>query len=549
MRRNILRDYRGTLFPGDPDRDYAPKQIVNLTMQAADAMVQSIAANRPRFLVTPKQVRHNAFAGKMERALNRYAELLGLEEILQEIARDAYSTIGIGKVYMADSIAVGYEQDYRSDPGKPFLQRVCLDDFVYDMTAPSWPQASFIADRYRISYDRLMDDNRFKSFRDQFRSVLNGQGQEEDEDNPELEGITDYLWLTDCYSPDERMIFTYVCDTRFNILIPRPIAEQAWRGDDCGPFYFLNLGPVPDQCMPSSPGQNLKLITELCNTIYRKLEQQARRMKIVTIGHDANTRDADIMRQLEDGEHAAVSNPDAVKQMRFDGPDNQLFGFFLNAQQQFSRAAGNLDSKLGLGTSARTIGQESMISAQVSRMESFIQQRFVGFVRDVARGLARLLWEDGFTSISGVVEVEGTPFKVEETWEGAVELNSREGQFADYAVDIDPESLPYRSSADRLAFIKQEMQQWMPVMPLLSELGYQPDLDAYFEEVARLGGITEIKRIFKRAQPMVPQSGSGGSGGGPHEYVHRGAGPAPEDPNAQAMAAFGSGNSGGEGNA
>lgn len=538
MRRKILRDYKGTLFPGEGDREYAPKQIINFTMQAADSMVQSIAANRPRFLVTPQQVQRTAFAGKMERALNRYAALMGMEEILQEIARDAFSSIGIGKVYMADSLAVGYEQDYRSDPGKPFLQRVCLDHFAYDCTAASWPQASFIADRYRISYDQLMADVRFRKWRDRFRDICNaGHGTEEDQSySTELESVSDYIWLADVYVAAERMVYTYCVDPHFNLLLEQPIAGQPWRGDECGPYYFLNLGPVPDECMPSSPGQNLKLLTELCNTIYRKLEDQARRMKIITIGHDSNTRDADVMRQLEDGEHATVSNPDAVKQFRFDGPDSQLFGFFINAQQQFSRAAGNLDNKLGLSTTAGTVGQESMISAQVSRMEGFMQQRYVAFVRQVSRGLARLLWEDGFTSITGTVDVEGTPFKVEETWEGATELNSRQGAFADYIVDIDPYSMAYQSPQDRLAAINQQMQLWMGAMPLLAQMGYQPDLEAYFEEVSRLGNLPEVKRIFKQAPPMAPQDGGGGASPNGGEYVHRGAGKAPEDPNAQAMA-------------
>lgn len=540
MRRSILRDYQGTLFPNAPDRDFIAKQIVNFTLQAAEAMVQTLAANRPRFLITPKAPKFTAFASKMERALNRYAALLHMEEILQEIVRDAYSTIGIGKLYMADSIAVGFEQDYRADPGKPFLQRVCLDHYVYDTTGTSWPQVSFASDRYRISYDQLMADIRFKKWRDKFRNLC--QNQRENEESAQipahLESVTDYLWLADVYVAAERRIYTYVVDTQFHMMIDQPIATQKWNGEDCGPYHYLNLGPVPDECMPTSPGQNLKLLNELANTLYRKLEQQARRQKIITVGHNADPNDLEALRKSEDGEHVPVSNPDSVSQLRFDGPDAQLAGFYLSVQQQLSRAAGNLDHKLGLAATTRTIGQESMIGEAVSRMEQHQQQRYVAFVRRIAKGLARLLWNDGFTTIEGVQPVEGTPFMVDDTWLGAVEPGARQGEFNSYEVDIDPYALVAMTPSEKLAAIRTEVQTWLPALPMLMQLGVAPDIAEYFKQVERLSNLPEISKIFKTdQQPMEPAAGgrSGGSANG-GVYRHVSSGASPKDPQADAVA-------------
>lgn len=538
LRRTILRDYAGTLYP-ENETIHADKAIVNLTQQAAEAMIMTLSANRPRVIITAKEPRYRAFAGKMERALNRFSELISLEESLQDIVRDAFSGPGIAKVCLGDSLAVGMEVDYRMDPGRPYVQRVCLDHFTFDTAAATVQQASFFADRYRVSYDQLMGDARFRKFRNRLEGLVNHRDEEEYRFDHTLERAVDYVWLADCYVPHEARVYTYVVNSSFNLQIEEPIAVQRWTGDESGPYYLLNLGPVPDEIMPSSPGQNLKLLSELNNAIYRKLENQARRQKVVTVGHNSNEKDAEILRQLRDGEHAAISNPDAVRQLRFDGPDNNLFGFFLNAQQQFSRAAGNLDHKLGLRASADTIGQESMLGAAVNRMEGYQQQRYVAFVRKVMRGVARLLWLDGFTIIPGTNQVPGTQFQVDDTWLGSVESNSRQGDFANYLVDIDPFSMAYKSPQERLMAIRSELQQWLPVLPMLAQMGIQPDIDEYFRQVSRLQDLPEITQIFKTNQPPLEMA-QGGSGGGAtpkREYIHRSAGSAP-NPDQEALSMF-----------
>ena len=549
LRRDILRAIKGTLYPGFSDGygtyDASAKEIINLIQQAENAMVMGLAANRPRVMAQATKPDLEAFAGKMERALNRYAQMMYLEEILQEIVRDAFSLVGIGKIYMADSVAVGFEQDYRMDPGKPFLQRVSLDNMTFDTTACSPAQSTFFADRYRVSYDQLMSDARFKKWRQRVENVQKSERDRESEKPAHLEGIDDFVWLSDVYVPSKNRVFTYLTDSAFNLLIEEPIAQMRWTGDECGPYYFLDFGTIPDEMLPSSPGQNALLLHQLTNTIYRKLEDQAQRQKQLTVGPSSQEKDLENIRDAQDGEYIPVNGgKDAIGQIRFDGPDQNLFGFFINAQGQFSRAAGNLDHKLGLKATTDTVGQESMIGAQVSRIEGYQQQQYVSFVRKVVKGIGKLLWEDNFTTILGHDQVPNTEFKVEDTWKGKLEPGSRQGEYSDYLLEIDPYSMPYRSPMEKLAFIKQEVQTWLPVMPLLMQMGIQPDIDAYFEAVAKYGDSPEVKKIFKSGQPpQLPEggpSGGGGQAGGPKEYIHRGAGPQGQDPDAQAMSMFSS---------
>ena len=543
LRREILRDLKGTLYPGHPEGTWytdRTKQILPLVQQACDSLVMAMAANRPRFLVTPKQPKYGPFAGKMERALNRYAEALYLEEELQAVVREAFASVGIAKIYMADSIAVGHQTSYRMDPGRPFVQSLVLDNFCWDTTATTIAECSFFADRYRVSHDLIMSDSRFKKYRDQLANMV-ARMDPESEKPAHLESILDYVWLADVYVPSQQMVFTYVVDHDFAPSLPEPIARMRWMGDESGPYALLRMTDVPDEIMPVAPGQSTRLLAQLGNTIFRKLEDQARRQKTVTVCSAGNERDLEAFRDAEDGEWLPLAGgPESVKQVRADGPDAQLMGYFMSVYEQYSRASGNLTHRLGLGPSADTVGQESMIGSNVSRVEGAMQKKFVAFVRQVARSLGRLLWEDGFTIIPGTDRVPNTEYSVPDDWQGAIEPGARQGDWGDYMVDIDPESMPYRSSGEKLAFLQQQWDKMMAAAPILMQLGVKPDAKEYYAAVEKLSALPEIGQIAKfEQQPMAPQTGGGqGGAGAKGEYLHRSAGPRSEDPQQAAMQAM-----------
>jgi hypothetical protein len=192
-----------------------------------------------------------------------------------------------------------------------------------------------------------------------------------------------------------------------------------------------------------------------------------------------------------------------------------------------------------------------MIGSNVSRVEGAMQQRFVSFVRQVAQGLGKLLWEDGFTIIPGTDKVPNTNYSVPDDWQGSIEPGARQGEWDEYVVDIDPESTPYRSSGERLAFIQQQWDKMVAAAPILMELGVRPDAEEYIKVLAKYSGIPEISKIAKTQQkPVVPEGGGGGSSSPTKgEYIHRSAGPRQADPQQEAVAqmqAGASNNQGGE---
>lgn len=552
FRKELLRDYAGrTTYPGHGEvaqNDLSPeKQIVNLTLQACEASVMNLAASRPRFLCSSEQTQYEQAASSMERALNRYAAQLYLEEQLQEIARDSFFCVGVAKVYQAASAAVGAESDYRMDYGRPFVQRVSIDRFVWDTAATSPEEAAFMGDFYSMPWREAIRSSRFsQTVRNAIREMGHEEYAADSEKGEDLakstnaESVEDLIYLVDVFVRQpikisgERYkshIRTYVCDRQLNLKLEgKAVQVLGWDGDECGPYYILNMGPVPDHFMPSSPGQNLKLLTQLVNTLYRKIEDQSRRQKLVGTAQPGSG-DAEIMANARDGEWVDLKSPESVNQIRTDGPDQNIFGAAIHFEEQHSQAAGNLKNKLGLAQGADTASQERMIGAMVSRFEAFYQQRYVSFVRKLAKGLSRLIYHDTKLKIPGKrslptnfnLEVDDDLLAMGQFHEDGEP--ARSGEYDDYAVDIDPESTPYRSSADRIAILDGELQLLMPMVPLLMQLGVQINLKEVFEERAKLRGMPIIARMLQfNQQPVIPAGGGQSempSSGGPNgQYTH-----------------------------
>ena len=140
-REKFVRDYVGSHYgSGGSDREV----IMNLMFQTAETYSQSLAANRPRVLITSKHPKLSWFAHHFQMAIGNLIKEIHLEEVLRGAVMDAFFSVGIVKVYNADSGLVELEgEDEWVDPGKPFAENVSLDDFVYDTQATTWRKAKF----------------------------------------------------------------------------------------------------------------------------------------------------------------------------------------------------------------------------------------------------------------------------------------------------------------------------------------------------------------------------------------------------------------------
>jgi hypothetical protein len=289
------------------------------------------------------------------------------------------------------------------------------------------------------------------------------------------------------------------------------------------------------------------LLHNLINTLYRKLRDQAQRQKQLMLGRKGAEDDGMELRDAVDGDYLALMEPESVDRISIDGPNQQNFGFMLNAMQQFSKQAGNLEHKLGLGAQADTAAQEGMIAQGVAGMEAMYQARFADFAAKGVRELGRLMFDDNVTETPMMMDVEGTDYKVDDPWKGAMEEGARDGEYYDYDIDIDPYSMAYRSPKQRLQELDETWDRMMPLVPLAMQQGAFPNIKEYLDIRSKYTSCPEMKRLWVFDQPPPEQEGPGGGhertmpGGqsGPYEHVSRpgGGSPGTEDQAIGAMMA------------
>lgn len=527
-REKILRAYAGSLYPGNKHR----KEIINLLRQAVEAQTITLAANNPRCLVTTHDVRLRGFAEHMGRAVDRYSSRMHLQETLEDFARNAFFGLAVAKVCMSDSAAVIMEADEWMDPGYPACLNVSMDNFVWDSSATEMRAISFAADRYRVRFKDVVDDVRFDK---KVREALKAKGPEffkaKSEGSASISGsddnaedAEDYLWLADVFLPKDGMIYTFPVDSAFGFTYPAPIAELQWEGAESGPYHYLNLGPVPDNCYPSAPGLALKLLHELVNSNYKKLEEQGKLQKEINLVQTGNEDDGEKIRKALNGEFIPVNSVNAILPMRFGGPDQNLFSFTLNAIDQFKVAGGNLEAQLGQGQQADTLGQEQMIGAAVGTIKGFFQARFGMAVEKIMREIARLLWHDQVTAIPGSYTIPGTDITVDDSWLGSLEPQARLGNFDDFDVQIDPYSMRYQSPEQRAGRIRAVFQEIVAGAPIFAAQGQMPDAMAYLTKLAKYENMPEYMELLSSNNPPQDMGQTGGNHQAQKEYVHRSVG-------------------------
>jgi hypothetical protein len=558
LRATLLKKDTGSHYPGHDGMIYG--DILNLIQQARLAMELALAANDPKYygrtFSSNKQAR--AFAAHFGRAMSAYTPSIGMKHTLRSMVGEGFISLGIGKTYLAEGLAVAIENDNYIVPGKPFFAPRTVDHFVWDQDVTDFRYCTIFADRYRANYDRLMEDKRTKAFQ---RNKLHKMGPSYNSSNAEGEAefnqrdfygsnnqVTASCYISDTYIPEENLIQTWVVGDDFRPLFDEPLFEiEGESKHPLGPYHFLSLGPTPAGTIPSSPAQNVLNLHNFVQTLFRKLRDQAERSKNITISASGDEEDAERVRETQDGGHATLNDPDSVKELRLDGIDQQIYSMLGTAMSMFDRAAGNPMQRLGLGGSADSATGESIINDQIARLEGHYQSLFHDLLTEVGMELGYMLYMDAATEIPMSREVPANSgIYIDDDWHGAFwegedGEEARWGDFDIHEIKPVPFSTRYRPPQQRLAEIDQRVQMLMPLEPLFNQRGKAFNIVRYLELAAELSDTPELPLLWEDIEPPQPDAPSPPSllaGGGQNEYIHRSvSGSQQGDPMAQLMEA------------
>lgn len=547
LNRELILEYTGSGYGGNSDR--RREVFMNVMMQAVDAYTITLAANNPQILMTTEYPELRVFAKRMQVAMNNLIKEIGLKVTLRRALLDAFFSMGIVRLHMRDSKLVEIEDDVWMDVGSPFVSNVSIEDFVYDVGATKKSECRFMGHKYRMDYEKAVEIFGKKKLEGCHPTTKYSQEDQEAVRNISLGGDTDgddimpMIDLADIYVRADRMTYTYVVSGAKDFIIKgEPIDEQEWTGSEHGPYPILTFNDVPENIAPVSPGANLATLSRNINNSLRKQAKMARDLKILGLVEHANQEDAQKIRLANNGDIVPVKDPkQAVGAMRFNGPDQALHVWTIQALNIFNEMAGNPKSMLGLGPASDTVGQEKLIHAAGTRREASLQHRMVDFTVEVVEGLGQLLWEDEFTEMRGVMNIPGADgYYVNLDWSSS----EREGNLLQYNFDIDPYSMAYKGPNERLGSILQIIQQvTMPLYQQLREQGGDVDVQKLHQEIADLMDEPRIREIIKFSAPPDPEDQATGPtdtlpkpGHTTREYIRRNVGSgAREDQQAMQM--------------
>ena len=508
VRKELVRDYVGSWYSEGGARN---KTLVNLMNQTARIYTVALAAHNPQVLVSTPVDENLAFSRRFEVNLNKLISDMELDVTFRAVVLDAFFCIGCAVVMMRDTDTrfhglLESEEDVWLDLGEPWLNRVSLDDLILDMTAKELTKMRYCGHRYRADFEKVQAEPGYdkkvlekltptsKNTTDNpdfARDIAAGIAVDDDE-------LKSMIWLQDVWVAENKMVATMAAD----VDLP-PLLERQWTGSQAGPYKFLSLGNVPDNIIPASPAVNLKGMHDLQNRLHRRMEQDSDAHRVVNVYPPSDADDAEQLRKAARNSWKRMNDPKSIQQVEFGGVDPRDQALALFIQDEYDRFAGNLAVMGGLGPQSDTVGQEQIISGQVSRMESDMRMAVVQFASECILDLGRLMWEDQTMYLRSSVPMGNTSIQMSMDWTP----KNRVGNFEDFQFRVEPYSMIFKTPEQKLQELFQVLQQIAPLWPMFQASGASLNAEAIVDEIARLKNRPEFKRFITFANPAAMLGG------------------------------------------
>lgn len=499
QRVHTVRQYVGSHYGKDGSDKHVPTNMIEL---AITIYLRQLAARAPQVMVSTGVDELKPFAANMALAINQLPDELGLAKTFRRLTLEAMVGLGVAKVGLCES---EHHVDGH-DAGQPFVDVVSLDDYFVDMSAKTRGAIQYEGNDYWLDLDTA-------------RGMVDGHGGLEPDDHtvhgdqgePRAEGVSadegadmfrDKVWLRDVWIPRTRQVLTY------GVKSHRILRVVDWDGPEHGPYYPLEYNDVPGNLLPLPPASLWLDIHELANVLFRKLGLQASAKKTVAAFQGGNDEDVERLKKAKDGEGIRYSGQPPA-QITVGGIDAPTLAFFLQARDLFSYFAGNLDSMGGLSPVSDTGVQDRLVSEAAGARMDAMKSITTEFAKDIFKALAWYEWTDPVRERVIQKSVEGTDIVLERVWSE----ETREGDFLDFNLDIDPYSMEDDTPASRLQKIGQVWERFIiPAMPMIQAQGGSVDVRKLMEVLSKLANVDELRELIVFGEPIPGDPQQGGSG-------------------------------------
>jgi len=477
---------------------------MNMVRMQIDILSRLLAAKAPSIMVSTASAGLRPQAYEQKLAVDHLLREIQYGKTLRSVVRSALVMMGIMKVGLTDA-PMGESLSIYHDVGQPFADSVLFGDWLHDMNARSTEEWEFCGNRYRVPLDDVKGNPLFKNTDRLSATNLDRfvDGGDYSDEETRVETITqgtstlqsqeyiDHIELWDIWLPRENLLITLAADGE-----DEPLLVTEWTGPERGPFHILCFGEIPGNVIPTGVVGNIFDIHDLLNRMFVKLGDQGERQKTVGVASQAATSDgtADTVLNLDDGEIFSSAHPDAIKEMRFGGVDQQNLAFTGWLRGIASYIGGNLDTLGGLQSGADTLGQEKLLQQQSSGLVDDLY----GTVDQFSKGAITDLswWQYTEDDLSLPLRKEAGRFSQDFMWD----KSHREADFFEFNFDVVPFSSKPQTPASKLQFLSNFVRQEVIPMAqtgMLQASGVQFDAQGYIRTLAQLSDIPEINSFLK----------------------------------------------------
>lgn len=533
-RREAVREYVGTHYSDDAATKRVPMNLLSLYISIVS---RNLIAKNPRVMLSTFEHSRKPAVAAMQDWANDEIEEMRLAESLRRIVLDALFSVGIGKCALADP-GDAASRAWNLEVGAPFVERIDLDDFVFDVHARDFSEVSFIGHRFRVPIEAVRDSARYNKARKDL-SVSDDLAYDQDgEERVSMMGrgyvgglgeeYKDMVDLWEIYCPRDRLVMTLADDNISGASASdldgdaAALLEQRWLGPDDGPYEILGYEWVPGNPMPKGPVQNLIDIHTNINQVMRKLLDQSQRQKEVGFVQGAADQDGSRILNADDGDFIRVDNPDRIKVQSMGGPNAQLFALMTSLTERFSWLAGNLEIMGGLSAQSKTATQDTMLNANSLRGIADMQDSTVTYAARMIKKLCWFWWHHPQKVMRSSYKAPGVIRPIDRAVYPGMHPDARqmrrEGRFEDLKIKVDPYSMQHATPQQRAKVLTDIVTQvYAPLAQIAQRQGVALDLNAFFEKIGEYADMPDLGEILTMQQPPAdgadPAGGSTGSAG------------------------------------
>ena len=299
----------------------------------------------------------------------------------------------------------------------------------------------------------------------------------------------------------------------------RPLMLHEYEGPDEGVYELLGFLPVNENPLQMTPMHLLMDAHKLINNLYRKLNEDAKARKTILSVMQGMEEEAKRAISAGNLEVLVTENPDFIRDLQLVGIDSQMLAYAIHMSDRANFLANNLETTLGLGPAAGTLGQEQMIAGRVSAMIADWAEQTTTATERVMRRIADYVWKDNLRTYEVEVPIPGLPGQNLRRKFGP---RQRVGEPPEHAVKIEPHTLRHLTPEERAQRVIQLTGSVLaPLLPLAMQQGTSLDVRKFVSLVANLANVPEVADAWIAVDPgMAAQQQLHKPAGGPRVYEH-----------------------------